>query len=59
MDKIYRDTAKVLNDAETQTTLTEQGMTSIGNAPDAFGNAINDELAKWGKVIGQRRLTIN
>jgi tripartite-type tricarboxylate transporter receptor subunit TctC len=59
VDKIYRDTAKVLSDAETQTTLTEQGMTSIGNAPDAFGNAINDEFAKWGKVIGQRKLTVN
>jgi tripartite-type tricarboxylate transporter receptor subunit TctC len=59
VDKIYRDTAKALNDPETQTTLTEQGMTAVGNAPDAFGNTINDEFVKWGKVIGQRKLTIN
>jgi tripartite-type tricarboxylate transporter receptor subunit TctC len=49
----------VLADPETQTALTEQGMTPIGNAPDAFANAINEELAKWGKVIVQRKLTIN
>jgi tripartite-type tricarboxylate transporter receptor subunit TctC len=59
VDKIYRDTVKALNDVETQTTLTEQGMTAVGNAPDGFGNAINDEFVKWGKVIGQRKLTIN
>jgi tripartite-type tricarboxylate transporter receptor subunit TctC len=59
VDKIYRDTVKVLSDPETQAALAAQGMTAVGNAPDAFGNAINDELAKWGKVISQRKLTIN
>ena len=59
VDKIYRDTVKVLSDPETQATLAAQGMTAVGNAPDAFGNAINDELARWGKIIAQRKLTVN
>jgi tripartite-type tricarboxylate transporter receptor subunit TctC len=59
VDKIYRDTAKVLSDPETQTALTEQGMTPVGNAPDAFATAISEELARWGKIITQRKLTIN
>jgi tripartite-type tricarboxylate transporter receptor subunit TctC len=59
VDKIYRDTVKVLSDPETQATLAAQGMSAVGNAPDAFANAINDELARWGKIISQRKLTIN
>lgn len=59
VDKIYRDTAKALADSETQTALTEQGMTPIGNAPDAFASAINEELARWAKVVAQRKLPAN
>ena len=43
VDKIYRDTVKVLSDPETQATLAAQGMTAVGNAPDAFANAMNEK----------------
>ena len=59
VDKIYRDTVKVLSDPETQATLAAQGMTPVGNAPDAFANAMTDESARWAKVIAQRKLTVN
>ena len=59
VEKLYRDTVKALGDPETQAALAAQGMIAVGNEPDAFGSAINDELAKWGKVITQRKLTVN
>ena len=34
-------------------------MTAVGNAPDAFVGQINDELARWGKIVAQRKLTVN
>ena len=57
--KIYRDTVKVLSDPETQATLAAQGMVAVGNAPDAFASALNDEMARWAKIIAQRKLTVN
>ena len=59
VDKLYRDSVKVLSDPETEAALAAQGMVAIGNAPEAFAAAITDELAKWGKIIAQRKLTIN
>jgi tripartite-type tricarboxylate transporter receptor subunit TctC len=59
VDKLYRDSVKVLSDPETEAALAAQGMVAIGNAPDAFASTINDELARWGKIITQRKLTIN
>ncbi|MCC6192844.1 MAG: tripartite tricarboxylate transporter substrate binding protein [Burkholderiales bacterium] len=59
VDKIYRDTVKALNDPETEAALAAQGMVAIGNAPSAFAGALNDELARWGKIVAQRRLTTN
>jgi tripartite-type tricarboxylate transporter receptor subunit TctC len=59
VDKIYRDTVKVLSDPETQATLAAQGMVAVGNAPDAFASALNDEIARWAKIITQRKLTVN
>jgi hypothetical protein len=34
-------------------------MVAVGNAPDAFASALNDEIARWAKIITQRKLTVN
>jgi tripartite-type tricarboxylate transporter receptor subunit TctC len=59
VEKLHRDTVKALNDPETQAALAAQGMVAVGNTPDAFASALKDEIARWGKVVTQRKLTIN
>jgi tripartite-type tricarboxylate transporter receptor subunit TctC len=49
VDKIYRDTVKVLSDPETQATLAAQGMTPVGNAPDAFAKRDDGRVGEVGE----------
>ncbi len=59
VDKIYRDTAKILRSDEFKAKLAQQGMVPVGNAPADFAAAIREESARWAKVIRERKLQAN
>jgi tripartite-type tricarboxylate transporter receptor subunit TctC len=59
VDKIQRDTAKVLADPAFKAKLAEQGMTPVGDTPKAFAASIEDESVKWAQVIRDRKLSVN
>ena len=59
IEKIARDSAKILHSDEFKAKLAQQGMVPVGNSPAEFAAAIKDESARWAKVIKQRGLTAN
>lgn len=59
VEKIHRDTAKVLDSTEMRGRLFVQGMTPVGNTPEQFAKAIKEESVKWAKVVKDRKLTAN
>jgi tripartite-type tricarboxylate transporter receptor subunit TctC len=59
IEKIYRDSAKVLLSEEFRGKLTQQGMMPVANSPADFGAAIREESARWAKVVQQRGLKAN
>ena len=56
IDKIYRDSAKVLRSEDFRAKLAQQGMVPVGNSPSDFGAAIREESGRWAKVVQQRGL---
>jgi tripartite-type tricarboxylate transporter receptor subunit TctC len=56
IQKIYRDSAKILQSDEFKAQLAKQGMTPVGNSPADFQAAIREESARWAKVIHERGL---
>jgi tripartite-type tricarboxylate transporter receptor subunit TctC len=59
IEKIYRDSARVLLSEEFRGKLNQQGMMPVANSPADFGAAIRDESARWAKVVQQRGLKAN
>ena len=56
VEKIYRDSAKILQSAEFKAQLAKQGMVPVGNSPADFQAAIREESKRWEKVIKERGL---
>ncbi|HEX3099180.1 MAG TPA: tripartite tricarboxylate transporter substrate binding protein [Usitatibacter sp.] len=56
IDKVYRDTAKILQSPEFKAQLAKQGMVPVGNSPKDFEAAIREESKRWEKVIHDRGL---
>lgn len=56
VDKIQQSVVKALASDLVKTRLAEQGLTPIGNTPDAFTQQMNDESDHWAKVVKNRRL---
>ena len=56
IEKVYRDSARVLRSDEFRAQLARQGMVPVGNPPAEFGAAIREESARWQKVVSQRGL---
>jgi len=59
IEKIQKDSAKILLSPEFREKLTQQGMTPVANTPADFAVAIREESARWAKVIKERGLTAN
>ena len=59
IDKIQRDSAKILLSDEFKAKLAQQGMVPVGNSPGDFAAAIRDESLRWSKVIKERGLAQN
>ena len=56
IEKIYRDTARILQSEEFRGQLAKQGMVPVGNSPADFQAAIHEESKRWEKVIHERGL---
>jgi tripartite-type tricarboxylate transporter receptor subunit TctC len=58
VDKVYRDTAKVLDSSEIRARFFVQGMTTVGNAPGEFEKAMREERARWAVVVKERKISV-
>jgi tripartite-type tricarboxylate transporter receptor subunit TctC len=58
IDKIQRDTAKVLAMPDVKEKLAKVGMVPIGSTPAEFGAQIDAELKRWGDVVRSRNLKV-
>lgn len=58
IDKLYKDTAQVLQASDVRTRFEQLGMVPVGNPPDAFAQAIREESVRWAKIVKQRKLQI-
>jgi tripartite-type tricarboxylate transporter receptor subunit TctC len=59
IDKIQRDSAKILLSDDFRAKLTQQGMVPVANTPAEFAAAIREESVRWARVIKERGLTAN
>lgn len=59
VEKIQRDTVKVLGDTETKALLYSQGMQPIGNTSEQFRKDMDVEWDRWAKVVANRKITAN
>jgi tripartite-type tricarboxylate transporter receptor subunit TctC len=58
IDKVYQDTAKVLQSPDIRTRFEQLGMVAVGNTPADFAKAIREEYVRWAKVIKERKLQV-
>ena len=49
--KLNADINKALQDAELQKKLGDQGADVAGSTPEQFATLINDDIARWGKIV--------
>ena len=59
IDRVYRDSAKILLSDEFRGKLAQQGMVPVANTPSEFAASIREESARWARVIRERGLTAN
>ena len=59
IERIQRDSARILLSEEFKATLGKQGMVPVANSPSEFAQAIREESAQWAKVIRDRGLAQN
>ena len=59
IERVQRDSAKILLSDEFKASLAKQGMAPVGNTPAEFAAAIREESARWAKVIKERGLAQN
>lgn len=59
IEKIQRDSAKILTTEEFKIKLAQQGMAPVANSPAELGAAIREESVRWAKVIKDRGLAQN
>ena len=59
IERVYRDSAKILRTEEFRAKLALQGMVPVASSPAEFAAQIREETLRWGKVIRERGLAIN
>jgi len=59
IDKVQKDSAKILLSDDFRAKLAQQGMVPVANTPAEFAAAIRDESARWEKVIRERGIKAN
>ena len=58
IDKIYRDTAKVLDSADMKSRFAGLGMVPVGNSPAELAAAMREESQQWARIVRERKLEI-
>ncbi len=58
VQKLSAETARILKLPDVSERLSSQGAEPVGGTPDEFANFINNEQAKWRKVIEQAGITL-
>ncbi len=59
IDKIHRDTEKVLALADIKSRFDGLGMAPVGNSPADFARAIREETERWAKIVRERKLVVD
>ena len=59
IERVHRDSAKVLLSDDFKVKLAQQGMVPVANTPVEFAAAIREESQRWAKVIKERGLVAN
>jgi len=59
IDRVQRDSAKILLSEDFRGKLAQQGMVPVANTPGEFAAAIRDESTRWARVVKERGLTAN
>jgi tripartite-type tricarboxylate transporter receptor subunit TctC len=59
IEKIYRDTAKIVLSEEFRARLAQLGMVPVANSPADFGASNRRESARWERVIRERGIVVN
>jgi tripartite-type tricarboxylate transporter receptor subunit TctC len=59
VNKVHRDTAKILDTTEMRARLYVLGMVPVGNTPAQFAEAIREESGRWAKVVRERKIAVN
>jgi tripartite-type tricarboxylate transporter receptor subunit TctC len=59
IDRVQKDSAKILLSDEFRAKLAQQGMVPVANTPAEFSAAIREESVRWAKVIKERKLSAN
>lgn len=59
IDKIQKDTARVLNKPEIKARLESMGVEVVGSLPEQFESFVRAELAKWAAVIRASKIKVD
>ena len=59
IDRVYRDTAKILDSTEMRARFYVLGMVPVGNSPAEFTEAIREETGRWARVVRERKIVVN
>jgi tripartite-type tricarboxylate transporter receptor subunit TctC len=59
IDRVQRDTAKIVLTDDFRAKLAQQGMVPVANTAAEFAAAIREESARWAKVVKDRGLAAN
>ena len=59
IEKIYRDSAKIVLSEEFRARLAQLGMVPVANTPADFGASNRRESARWERVIRERGIVVN
>jgi tripartite-type tricarboxylate transporter receptor subunit TctC len=59
VEKIHRDTAKILDTTEMRARFFVLGMVPVGNTPAQFAAAIREETGLWARVVRERKIVVN
>lgn len=59
LQKVQRDTAKVMTDADVAGRLSAQGLSPVLNSSAEFARQMDQELARWADVAASRKLQAN
>jgi len=51
IDRLAKETARAINESEIKTRFNDIGIIPVGNSPAEAGKFLQDEVAKWAKVI--------